>query len=302
MSLVEWIAVDWGTSNVRVWVFGADDTLIEERSSDRGMGALKPDEFEPTLLGLICDRLGTGRVPVICCGMVGARQGWAEAAYAQAPCPPPDANTALRVQANEPRLDVRILPGVMQKSPADVMRGEEIQIAGFLAQNPKFFGTICLPGTHTKWVQISAGEIVSFRTFMTGELFSLLGTKSVLRHSVSGDGWSDEAFHEAVSDAMGAPQQVASRLFSLRAGGLVNELDHAEARARLSGYLIGMELAGARGYWLGQDLALIGDPALTKLYGDTLTRQGTPSRAISGNEMTLAGLKAAHAALEKDAL
>jgi len=298
MTEVEWIAADWGTTHLRVWLFGADDTLIEELSSDRELTALNPEEFEPVLLELIGDRLGTGRVPVICCGMVGAQQGWAEAAYAQAPCPPPDANTALRVQVNDPRLDMRILPGVMQKSPADVMRGEETQIAGFLAVNPKFFGTVCLPGAHTIWAQISAGEIVSFRTFMTGELFSLLGTQSVLRHSVSGAGWSDEAFSEACSDAMSAPQQVASRLFGLRAGSLVNDLGQAEARARLSGYLIGMELAGARGYWLGQDLVLIGDPALTKLYGDALLQQGAPSRAISGNEMTLAGLKAAHAALK----
>ena len=58
------------------------------------------------------------------------------------------------------------------------MRGEETQIAGFLALNPKFDGVICLPGTHTKWVHISAGEIVSFRTFMTGEMFALLSQQS----------------------------------------------------------------------------------------------------------------------------
>lgn len=49
------------------------------------------------------------------------------------------------------------------------MRGEEIQIAGYLAEKPDFDGVICLPGTHTKWVRISAGEIVGFATFLTGE-------------------------------------------------------------------------------------------------------------------------------------
>lgn len=300
MNTAEWIAVDWGMSNLRVWVFGAGNTEIAQLSSDQGVEKLVPDAFEPTLLALVDPYLGSGAVPVICCGMVGAQEGWAEAAFAQAPCAPPDASTALAVKAKDPRLDVRILPGVMQKSPGDVMRGEETQIAGFLAQNPKFFGTLCLPGTHTKWVQISAGEIVSFRTFMTGELFSLLGTRSLLRHSVDSDSWSDAAFQDAVEDGMGSPQQVASRLFGIRADGLVNGLGQGEARARLLGYLVGMELAGARGYWLGQDLALIGAPDLVKLYGDPLAQQGTPSRAFGGDEMVLAGLKTAYETLNQD--
>ena len=69
----------------------------------------------------------------------------------------------------------RVVPGVAQygESP-NVMRGEETQIAGFLSLNPGFDGVICLPGTHTKWAQVSAGEVVSLRSFMTGELFALL--------------------------------------------------------------------------------------------------------------------------------
>jgi len=207
---------------------------------------------------------------------------------------------ATTVGDTDARIAVHILPGIKQASPADVMRGEETQIAGFIAQNPDFFGTVCLPGTHTKWVQISAGEIVSFRTFMTGEMFALLGKQSVLRHSVIGDGWSDAAFLDAVNDAMGSPQQVASRLFGIRAAGLLDGLGQAEAKAQLSGLLIGMELAGARGYWLGQDLALIGDPILNMHYSDALERQGVICRSVSGDEMTLAGLKAAHKVLKRE--
>jgi len=297
MNTIDWFAVDWGTSNLRVWGFGPQNALVQELRSDKGMGSLRPDEFEPALLDLIDPYLDDTPRPVICCGMVGARQGWAEAPYAAAPCAPPNAATALHVQAKDARIDVRILPGVMQGAPADVMRGEETQIAGFVAQNPNFAGTLCLPGTHTKWVQISAGEIVSFRTFMTGEIFALLGDQSVLRHGVQGDGWSDDAFAGAVQDAMGSPQQMAARLFGLRAEGLLHDLGQAEAKARLSGFLIGMELAGVRGYWLGQEVALIGDAALTALYGAALTRLGVPCAAYAGGDMTLSGLQAAYAAL-----
>ena len=64
------------------------------------------------------------------------------------------------------------------------MRGEETQIAGALSLMPGFDGVLCLPGTHSKWAQICAGEVVSFQTFMTGEMFALLSEQSVLRHGL----------------------------------------------------------------------------------------------------------------------
>ena len=300
MKIAEWIAVDWGTSNLRVWVIDDTGEPIQFLSSDKGMGALQPDQFEQALLDLIDPFLGTRPTPVICCGMVGAMQGWSEAAYAQLPCAAPDASNALRVAANDPRIMVRILPGVSQNAPADVMRGEETQIAGYLSSDPQFYGTLCLPGTHTKWAQISAQEIVSFCTFMTGELFALLSKKSVLRHGVQTDDWSDDEFIVAVNDAIGAPQQLASRLFGLRADGLLNGLSAQAARSRLSGYLIGLELSGSKHYWLGQDLVLIGDSTLNGLYSRALEGQGANCRLVSGKNMTLAGLKAAYQALKEE--
>ena len=90
----------------------------------------------------------------------------------------------------DPRLTVPVIGGPAPDKPADVMRGEETQIAGFFFENQGFDGVLCLPGTHSKWVQISAGEIVSFRTFMTGEIFALLADRSVLRHTLDQE-WDD---------------------------------------------------------------------------------------------------------------
>ena len=215
------------------------------------------------------------------------------------PCAPPSAEDATRVQTKTARLSVHILPGVKQDKPADVMRGEETQIAGFLALNPKFDGIVCLPGTHTKWVHISAGEIVSFRTFMTGEMFALLSKQSVLRHTVAGSGWDAGSFADAVSAAMSNPAEISARLFSLRADGLLNDLPSNQARARLSGYLIGAELAAARPYWLGQHVALIGDDTLCKAYADALGDQGLPVERTDAERMTLEGLKAAYTSLKE---
>lgn len=293
-DIASWIAVDWGTSNMRAWVIGPDDTVIATPTSDQGMGVLSREGFEPALLDLVGSYLPqSGKVPVIACGMVGARQGWIEAPYVATPCTAPGLAEAARPEVSDPRLDVRILPGVKQMDPPDVMRGEETQIAGFLADNPDFDGVLCLPGTHTKWVHVSAREMVSFRTFMTGELFALLSRHSVLRFSVGGDGWDDAAFRDGVNDALSSPQNLTTWLFSLRAGTLVNETPADVSRARLSGMLLGLELAGSRAYWLGRDIAIVGDPKLTALYRAALDMAGAPARELVGDDIALAGLKAA---------
>jgi 2-dehydro-3-deoxygalactonokinase len=295
----EWIAVDWGTSNLRVWVFGPDGAELAHVSGGKGMGGLQPKDFEPTLIAMIDAHLPHGRkTPVIACGMVGAKQGWIEAPYTATPCAIPGIGAAVQVHADDPRLDMRILPGVMQASPADVMRGEETQMGGFLTNQPDFDGVICLPGTHTKWVRISAGEIIGFRTVMTGEIFAVLSNHSVLRHSVGGDGWDQAAFDAGVADAIMSPQYLTSRLFGLRAGSLLDGDCAAISRARMSGLLLGLEMAGTREYWLGQDVALIGEPRLTTLYAAALAPQGVNAREYTGDEFTLAGLKAAYAGLK----
>lgn len=299
MSTLDWIAVDWGTSTLRVWAMGPNGVL-QARSSDRGMGGLTPQGFEPALLAVVQDWLpASGSVPVICCGMLGARQGWAEAPYAAVPCPPPGLDRATRVTTKDSRLDVRILPGIRQDAPADVMRGEETQIAGYLSDQPEFDGILCLPGTHTKWAHISAGEVVSFRTFMTGEIFALLSQASVLRHGLRPDGWDEAAFAGGVDDALSRPQTVAAEMFSIRAAGLLHDLPGAQATARLSGLLIGMELGGARPYWLGQDIRVIGNGRVARAYEAALAAQGAFVQRVEGDDMVLKGLTAAHAALSE---
>ncbi len=289
---ITWIAVDWGTSNLRVWAMGPQGPLAEATSDD-GMGKLTPDQFEPALLRLIGPWLTAPKTPVLACGMVGARQGWAEAKYRATPCTPIDAAGILHVATHDPRLTFHIAPGLSQDRPADVMRGEETQVAGVLALHPGFDGVICHPGTHSKWVHVSAGEVVSFQTFMTGEMFALLSTQSVLRHGMGQD-WDDAAFDAGVADALQSPDKFAARLFSLRAEFLLHGLTPAQARARLSGLLIGIELAGAKPYWLGQKVMLVGAPALAANYTRALKSQGLTPQTLDATACTLAGLTSLH--------
>ncbi|MCE0506719.1 MULTISPECIES: 2-dehydro-3-deoxygalactonokinase [unclassified Roseivivax] len=302
MAALDWIAVDWGTSNLRAWLIGQDGAVADRRSSDQGMNRLDRAGFEPALLDLVGDALPADRaVPVVVCGMAGSRQGWAEAPYRAVPCAPPGLDAATEVATEDPRLAVRILPGIKQAQPADVMRGEETQIAGIFAARPEFDGTICLPGTHTKWVQCSAREVVSFRTYMTGEIFALLRDASVLRHSLGTEGWDAAAFDAAVSDAMSRPAPLAANLFSLRAEALLADLPPETALARLSGQLIGMELAGARAYWLGQPVIVAGNGGQAEAYARALEAQGAAVDRLDAEDITLAGLTAARAQLRKAA-
>ena len=129
-----------------------------------------------------------------------------------------------------------------------------------------FDGIICLPGTHTKWVHVSAGEVISFRTFMSGELFDLVSRYSVLKHSVKSDDWNDKEFKSAVSESISNPQKIFSDFFKLRADHLLKQVEQSELRSKLSGYIIGAELAGAKPYWLGQNVVILGNDNLSKIY------------------------------------
>ncbi|MFT4783144.1 MAG: 2-dehydro-3-deoxygalactonokinase [Paracoccaceae bacterium] len=291
----DWIAVDWGTTNLRVWMMGRDGVPFARDSSDKGMAGLARDMFEPALLELISPYLAPDRVTrVICAGMVGAREGWLEAPYVATPCAPPSGQAAVSAPCTDPRLSVRILPGVKQMAPPDVMRGEETQIAGVLHSHPDFDGILCLPGTHTKWVHISAGEIVSFQTCMTGEMFALLSQQSVLRHSVTSDGWNADSFLTGVANAMDRPQTFAAQLFGMRAAGLLLDTPADAGRARLSGLLVGLELAGTRPYWLGRHVAILGADAIAAHYRTALAEQGIQAEMLEITDLTLAGLTRAY--------
>jgi len=294
MIAANWIAVDWGTTHLRTWHLTDSGDILANRSSDQGMNSLEPDQFEAALLSLITPWLVDGScTQVLACGMVGSRQGWMEARYHSAPCTPVAQLT--RVTVNDSRIAVYICPGVKQLEPADVMRGEETQIAGLLANDANFSGAVCLPGTHSKWAQVSDGKINSFQTFLTGELYALLAQQSVLRHSVDCNEWDDKAFELAILEGITKPNTVTTELFSIRAQTLITDLSAGAANARLSGLLIGLELTGAKAFSHKGGVALIGDNKLCQLYAQALKVLGAKSTIHASEQMTLKGLQLAKA-------
>ena len=290
------IVADWGTSNLRIWGMDHQGNIVHTANSDKGMSSLEPSEFEPYLISQIKNwlpREENARCHVVICGMAGAKSGWKEAPYLKVPCPPIDKEKTIQVETKDKRISVSILPGIMQKSPPDVMRGEETQIAGYLSKKPDFDGIICLPGTHTNWVHISVGEIVSFRTFMTGEIYQTLSECSILKNSVKSNDFDLTTFLEAFGDTYSNPALLSSKLFGLRAADLLENISTKFLKSKLSGYLVGSELAGAKSYWLGQNIVMIGNDELCILYKKALKNLGLNVTIENTQDVTLSGLKQA---------
>ncbi|WDR03226.1 2-dehydro-3-deoxygalactonokinase [Devosia algicola] len=301
----DWIAVDWGTSNLRAWGIDASGDVVFSHTSPKGMGKLNREEYPAALSEVVAGEAFTAAsVDVLICGMAGARQGWIEAPYLDAPANLQAlANGAVRPEIANAALRPAILPGVCQKTPGseNVMRGEETQLLGLSVLIPDFDGVVCMPGTHSKWVALSGARITRFATAMTGELYEVLRTHSVLRHSLNGDldGPDRETGFDAGVDAgLARPDDLLGLLFSVRAGSLLSNRKPDWCAGYLSGLLIGSEIGGHRD-WLSQsEVPLIGATSLCGLYQTALNKVGAKTRLIDATEAVLAGLKAArqHAA------
>jgi len=304
-SRTEWVAVDWGTSNLRVWGIGPDGATTFAKSSPEGMGKLAPTAFAGVLSGLVADEIPADgpATDVLICGMAGARQGWMEAPYLEAPADLGGLGfAAVHPAMPDSPLNPRILPGVCQKQAGaeDVMRGEETQLLGLSALIPDFAGTAILPGTHSKWVAVAGRRIERFATIMTGELYEVLRTHSVLRLSLAGDldgPEREDGLTAGLEAGIDAPQKLPAMLFKVRAGSLLSGRTPAWCAGYLSGLLIGAEIGGQRDWLGGGEIPLIGGAALCGLYIKGLALAGAKGRIVDATEATLTGLKAARASI-----
>jgi 2-dehydro-3-deoxygalactonokinase len=269
MNQAEYVAVDWGTSSFRLWLIDRAGGVLQERRSQEGMMAAAKLGFA-TVLQSHLDAVGAASdLPVVICGMAGARQGWVEAGYIDTP-----AHLALILERAVPvpaqSRDIWILPGIAQRDPRapDVMRGEETQLLGALGVDAAGEAVVCIPGTHSKWARVSGGTVERFATFMTGELFSVVSRETILAHAVVGANEEDtEAFKSAVIAAFETPALAANLLFRVRSSQLLYGSSPSSAREKISGTLIGLELAaGLVGDQPKNGIVLVASGRLQVLY------------------------------------
>lgn len=293
---LSWIAVDWGSTHVRAYALDQQNVLLAQTSSAQGMSSLQPQDYEGALLGLVQPWLGERKkIRVLACGMVGAKQGWCEAPYRAVPCYPADGSGLQAVVCQDQRLEVHLVAGLCQASPADVMRGEETQLLGLLGHIEESTVSVCLPGTHSKWVFLQSQQVQNFRTYMTGEFYALLSRQSMLRHSMDETHWCEPAFGQAVLEASEQPQDLLNASFGIRARSLLQGESAGASAARLSGWLIGCELASAADYWREKNqVELVGADRLCQLYARALEVLGAQTRVFNPDQLTLAGLQLVH--------
>ncbi|MDR7221376.1 2-dehydro-3-deoxygalactonokinase [Aminobacter aminovorans] len=290
------VAIDWGTTRMRAWLLDAEGAALAEHRSDDGLTTAQKTGFEPILERCLATLRAPNGVPVIICGMAGARQGWIEAPYVDVPS---SIAAILRGAVPVPNAgrDIRIVPGLARRSvdTPDVMRGEETQLAGSgLRETGRHI--VCMPGTHSKWVVVHSGAVESFRTWPTGELFALLATHSILRYSIGEQPGAVSAenpvFAKSCEIALTEGGDFASRLFSIRAGSLLNGLTSVDAMATLSGLMIGSEVASARRQFLHADrsVTLVASGTLATLYRRAFEIAGLEVRDIDADTAVRIGL------------
>jgi 2-dehydro-3-deoxygalactonokinase len=266
------IAIDWGTSSLRAYRVAADGAVRERRSAALGIMQIEGGRFAEALDGQIGDWLAAGDGPVLMSGMIGSRQGWREAPYVACPAGPADIGSRMIEVAWGASRRAWIAPGLSSRDAAgvpDVMRGEETQILGVLDRLPAE-AWVCLPGTHSKWVEVREGRIVRFTTHMTGEVFAVMKTHSILGRMMSGAQTDLAAFDEGVRRARDAGG-LLHHLFGVRARSLFGELQDSAAASYLSGLLIGHELASIPTSHT-TEVHLLGAPELAQLYQRALER------------------------------
>ncbi len=262
------IGIDWGSSGFRAYRLSDDGSIRERRTAASGIASLTPTDYAAVLEQQIGDWLHDEPTkPVLLSGMVGSRQGWREAPYAACPAGMAELVAALcPVDLGDGRV-VQIIPGLSCRNAhgnPDVMRGEETQIFGL---DLPAQATLCMPGTHSKHVQVRDGRIASFATAMTGEVFALLKSHGLIAAMLASTDSKPEELDVAAFEAglalSGQPGGLLHHIFSVRTRRLFNELSAEAAAHYLSGILIGHELRATA--WAGQ-VVIVGTGGLAMRY------------------------------------
>lgn len=274
------IAIDWGTTSFRAFRLDREGRVGETRASGPGILAVPEGRFAGTLEAQVGDWLAEGDGPVVMCGMVGSRQGWREVPYVPAPAGHEDLAAAL-VPVEGGRIRAWIVPGVSCRGAdavPEVMRGEETQVIGVMDALPSDGAQLCLPGSHSKWVEVRARRITGWRTHLTGEVFAALKGHTILGRLMSGGGAVDdrEAFGRGVARSR-AEGGLLHHLFGVRSLGLFGELPDGVAASYLSGLLIGHEVL-AQGV-AGRTVYVVGAAGLAGWYAEAIKRLG--GRAVT---------------------
>jgi 2-dehydro-3-deoxygalactonokinase len=304
MSAASFIACDWGTSNMRLYLCACHDDRPTVLDARNGPGVATIDgEFESVFFQLADDWITAhGNLPVILSGMVGSTIGWNEAPYLQCPV---NARQIVegRLQFAARGTEFCLVAGLRADNPLgspDVMRGEELQLLGWLhaAGNKNAPQLFALPGTHNKWALLDNGRVETLLTALTGELFELIEKHSILVGPAAGAPFNAVAFKDGVNTIGRLGEaNLLHALFATRSRQVLGTMPAADASSYLSGLIIGADVSGAtalfrRLYPNISNTTLIGDAELMRLYRIAHEELGIEVHECDATQVALAGYAA----------
>lgn len=291
------VGVNWGSTNFRAYLIGADGAAIDEYAAPAGVVGLDRDGMAATMNDLAARWPERG--PVYASGMIGSNVGWKEVPYAEAPAGCADlAGAAVATQIGN--VPIYIVPGIACRrsfdGAPDILRGEEIELMGLVALRAAD-GWVALPGTHTKWARLERGRVVDFFTSMSGEMFDRLTAQGLLASIVAGEAVDGPAFHRGVAAGRARQLSLGTLLFGARAQVVRGALAKADAASYIRGVLIGSEIADAMAVYptLGAGvIPLVGNRLLCRLYASALAAAGLSSEMVESRDACLRGFRALH--------
>lgn len=299
----KFISCDWGTTSFRMRVVNSSDlSILAARETGQGIAAthtlwaaqpLQGSDrlhfYQTVLLKAIqhIEReldMSLDEVPLVISGMASSSLGMLELPYKEFPFLTNGSDLRVETLGASAgfKHDVLLISGACTR--IDVMRGEETQLAGCEAGGGRDSGNseqggehiYIFPGTHSKHVLVREGRAVSLKTFMTGEFFELLSTKSILAGDVGEPGageWGGDRlsrFEEGVRS--GVDNNLLHGSFLVRTNRLLRSMSKEDNYYYLSGLLIGAELKELAG--IGVPLTIVGSGLQQEYYKAALRQLG----------------------------
>jgi 2-dehydro-3-deoxygalactonokinase len=305
------LSCDWGTSSFRLRLVDIAGLRVqaEERNADGIVSVFnqwtnknesedKRFFFFLSYIQQNVNRLekqlgcSLNEVPVVLSGMASSSIGMIELPYKQLPFKTDgsDLNTHLVEPSEVFHHRIIIISGGATRS--DVLRGEETLLVGSTIGKQMADGVYIFPGTHSKHVYVGNGAAQYFKTYMTGEFFDLLATKSILSNSVERDDENDETVNHFFEKGVveGFSSNLLNSAFHVRTNQLFRKNTLKENYHYLSGLLIGAELKELV-VNPPNAIRLVCSKSLKKQYcrGLTLLGQGKKLEYINDDEALIRG-------------
>lgn len=277
------VGVDWGSSSFRAYLFDDAHKMVDKVDLTAGIKTVANNNFEKVLLNAIGHWLQPGD-GILFSGMITSRNGWIETPYLECPVSLHRLGEKSTKKTISNDMTGLFIPGLCMRKPADVMRGEELQLYGALSNEEQL---VVLPGTHSKWAYIRAGVVEKFHTVITGELFELLINNSLVGGLATTSDFSARGFSDGVRSGYSG-SSIVSQLFVARSGVLLDQLNPQDVYSYLSGLLIGNEIRESETVFSDSlPILLVGADSLVAKYQSAFTQLGISAEVESRDAAAL---------------